>query len=275
MPRKRNILPGFGLTAGLTVVYLSLIVLIPLSFLFLKASALSWEEFCRIVLAPRAVMSYRLTFLTSLAGALINLIFGFVVAWVLARYSFPGKKIVDALIDLPFAIPTAVAGICLTAIYSPNSWLGHWFLGMGIKTAFSPLGIIIALTFVGLPFVVRSVQPVLEDLDLETEEAAASLGANRWQTFTRVVLPMIFPAMLTGFTLAFARSLGEYGSVIFIAGNMPMKTEIISLLIMTKLEQFDYTGASAIAIVMLVASFVLLILISLLQSWGRRRYHVI
>ena len=270
--RKNSVLPGFKLTLGYTVLYLGLIVLIPLACTFWKASALTWDQFWHIVTAPRVMASYRLSFGASFLAALINLVFGLLVAWVLVRYQFWGKRFLDALVDLPFALPTAVAGIALTAIYAPNGWIGHWFAPLGIKVAYTWLGVLVALTFIGLPFIVRTVQPVLEDFDREIEESAASLGANRWQTFWRVTLPMLRPALLTGFTLAFARALGEYGSVVFIAGNMPMKTEITPLLIITKLEEFDYPGATAIAVVMLVASFVLLLAINFLQWWSHRHY---
>jgi len=270
--KQRSVLPGFGITMGLTLLYLSLIVLIPLSAIFLKTALLTWTQFWRTVTDPRVVASYRLSFGASLAGAAINVVFGLLTAWVLVRYRFPGKRIVDALVDLPFALPTAATGITLTAVYAGNGWIGRHLEPLGIKIAFTPLGVVIALTFIGLPFVVRTVQPVLQDVEAELEEAAASLGAGRWQIFTRVILPMIFPAALTGFTLAFARAVGEYGSVIFIAGNMPMRTEIAPLLIVTKLEQYDYAGATAIAVVMLVASFVLLLTINLLQWWSHRRY---
>ncbi|HMR03074.1 MAG TPA: sulfate ABC transporter permease subunit CysT [Candidatus Competibacter phosphatis] len=268
----RRVLPGFPLALGYTLVYLSLIVLIPLGAVFLKTATLSGEQFWTIVSAPRVMASYRISFGLSLLAALINAMFGLIFAWVLVRYRFPGKRIVDALVDLPFALPTAVAGIALTAIYSGNGWLGQWLEPLGLKVAFTPLGILVALTFIGLPFVVRTVQPVLEDLDTELEEAAASLGANRWQTFWWVVLPVLTPALLTGFALAFARAIGEYGSVIFIAGNVPMVSEITPLLIITKLEQYDYVGATAIAVVMLVASFALLFLINGLQAWANRRH---
>ncbi len=270
--KRRSVLPGFGLTMGFTLLYLSLIVLIPLSATFLKTATLSWGQFWSIVTEPRALASYRLSFGASLTGAAINAVFGLLAAWVLVRYSFPGKQIVDALVDLPFALPTAVAGITLTAIFARNGWIGGYLEPLGIKVAFTPLGVVVALTFIGLPFVVRTVQPVLQDLDAEIEEAAASLGAGRWQTLTRVILPDLSPALLTGFALAFARAVGEYGSVIFISGNMPMRTEITPLLIVTKLEQYDYTGATAIGVVMLVMSFVLLFIINLLQWWSRRRY---
>ncbi len=269
--KQKSILPGFGLSLGFTVVYLSLIVLIPLSATFLKTSSLSWTQFWHIVTAPRALASYELSFGASAIAASINLVFGLIVAWVLVRYSFPGKRLFDSLVDLPFALPTAVAGIALTAIYSGNGWVGQYLQPLGIKAAYSRLGVVIALTFTGLPFVVRTVQPVLEDLDKEMEEAAASLGADRWQTITRVLLPAIMPAALTGLTMAFARAVGEYGSVVFISGNMPMRTEITPLLIITKLEQYDYTGATAIAVVMLVASFVMLLAINLLQAWSGRQ----
>jgi sulfate transport system permease protein len=273
MPRKTtSVLPGFKLTLGYTLLYLSLIVLIPLAATFWKTSALTWDQFWHTVTAPRVMASYRLSFGASFLAALINLFFGLLVAWVLVRYQFWGKRFVDALVDLPFALPTAVAGIALTAIYAPNGWIGQWLAPLGIKVAYTPLGVLVALTFIGLPFIVRTVQPVLEDLDPEFEESAASLGANRWQTFWLVTLPMLRPALLTGFTLAFARALGEYGSVVFIAGNMPMKTEITPLLIITKLEEFDYPGATAIAVVMLVTSFVLLLAINFIQWWSHR-YH--
>jgi sulfate/thiosulfate transport system permease protein len=272
--KQRSVLPGFGLTMGFTLVYLCLIVLIPLSTTFLKSATLGWRTFWSVVTDPRVVASYRLTFGASLLAAAINAVFGLLVAWVLARYRFPGKRLLDGLVDLPFALPTAVAGICLTTVYSANGWIGRYLEPHGIKVAYTPLGVLVALTFIGVPFVVRTVQPVLEDLDAETEEAAASLGASRWQTFRRVILPTVTPAVMTGFALAFARALGEYGSVVFISGNMPMKTEIVPLLIITKLEQYDYAGATAIACVMLVASFILLLLINLLQWWSSRRYAV-
>lgn len=268
--KKRSILPGFGMTLGFTVSYLCLIVLIPLSATFLKASTMTWPRFWHVISDPRALASYRITFGASLIAALINLVFGLLVAWVLVRYEFPGRRLIDSLVDLPFALPTAVAGIALTAIYSSHGWVGQYLAMVGIKSAYSRLGIVIALTFIGLPFVVRTVQPVLEDLDKDMEEAAASLGANRFQVFTKVILPAIWPAALTGFTMAFARAIGEYGSVVFISGNMPMKTEITPLLIITKLDQYDYAGATAIAVVMLVASFVMLLTINLLQKWSSR-----
>jgi sulfate transport system permease protein len=267
----RKVLPGFNLTLGYTLLYLSLIVLIPMSALLFKTATLSWEQLWAAVASPRVLASYRLTFGASLLAALVNGFFGLIIAWVLVRYSFPGKKIVDALVDLPFALPTAVAGIALAALYAPNGWIGKWFEPFGIKIAFTPAGVVLALIFIGLPFVVRTVQPVLEDVEKELEEAAACLGANRWQTFRHVILPVILPALLTGFTLAFARAIGEYGSVIFIAGNMPMVSEITPLLIITKLEQYDYAGATAIAVTMLLFSFILLLLINGLQAWQRKR----
>lgn len=269
--KQRRILPGFGLSLGYTLFYLSVVVLIPLSTIFFKTATLTWENFWSIVTSPRVLASFRLTFGASLAAAFINSFFGLIVAWVLVRYKFPGKKFVDGLVDLPFALPTAVAGISLTAVYSSNGWLGRPLEAIGVKTAFTPLGVIIALTFIGLPFVVRTLQPVLEDMDRDIEEAAVTLGASRRQTIFHVLLPPIWPALVTGFTLAFARGLGEYGSVIFISGNMPMKTEITALLIMTKLEQFDYAGATAIASVMLVISFALILVINVTQAWSRRR----
>lgn len=269
--QKTNVLPGFGLSLGFTLVYLGLIVLIPLSAVFWKTAALGWTEFWHVATTPRVLASYRLSFGVSAVAALVNGVFGFLVAWVLVRYHFPGKRVVDAFVDLPFALPTAVAGIALTAVYAPNGWIGSLLAPLGIKVAFTPLGVGVALAFIGLPFVVRTVQPVLEDLDAEIEEAAASLGANRRQTLFRVVLPTILPALLTGTAMAFARAIGEYGSVVFISGNMPMKTEITPLLIITKLEQYDYAGATALAVVMLVISFVLLLLINLLQSWSAKR----
>lgn len=268
--KKRSILPGFGLALGVTVIYLSLVVIIPLAALVLKSASLSWSEFLDTVTAPRVVASYRLSLSAALISSLINMIFGLATAWVLVRYSFPGKRIIDALIDLPFALPTAVAGITLTTLYSGKGWLGLYLEPWGIKVAYAPLGIYVALTFIGLPFVVRMVQPVLTDLDPQIEEAAASLGADRFQIFYRVIIPAIFPAALTGFALAFARSLGEYGSVIFISGNMPMVSEIAPLLIITKLEQFDYAGATAIAVVMLAGSFTILLTINLLQWWSKK-----
>lgn len=269
--KHHNVLPGFNLSLGFTIFYLSLIVLIPLSAAFIKTSSLSLHEFWVAVASPRVLASYKLTFGAALIGALINALFGLLTAWVLTRYTFPGKRVVDALVDLPFALPTAVAGIALTAIYASNGWIGSFLEPHGIKIAFTPLGVVVALTFIGLPFVVRTVQPVLEDLEAETEEAAASLGANRWQTFTKVIFPAIAPALLTGFSLAFARAIGEYGSVIFIAGNMPMVSEITPLIIITKLEQYDYAGATAVAVVMLLISFALLLTINALQWWSNQR----
>jgi sulfate transport system permease protein len=266
-----RVIPGFGLSLGFTIFYLALIVLVPLSAIFLKTFTMTWDAFWNAVTSERVMASYRLSFGAALIGAAINVVFGGIVAWVLVRYQFPGKRFVDALVDLPFALPTAVAGITLTALYSSNGWIGKYLEPLGVKVAFTPLGVVVALTFIGLPFVVRTVQPVLEDAERELEEAAASLGASPWQTFFRVILPGITPALLTGFALAFARATGEYGSVVFIAGNMPMVSEITPLFIITKLEQYDYTGATAIAVVMLVASFVLLLAINLLQAWTRKR----
>ncbi len=267
---SRSTLPGFGLTLGFTLAYLGLIVLVPLSAAFLRTAGMSWPEFVSAVASPRVVAAYRLSFGASLAAGFVNMVFGLIVAWVLVRYPFPGKRVVDALVDLPFALPTAVAGIALTTLYAPNGWVGRWLDPLGIKVAYTWTGVFVALTFIGLPFVVRTVQPVLEELEPEIEEAATTLGANRWQAVTRILLPELLPSLLTGFALAFARALGEYGSVVFISGNMPMKTEIVPLLIITKLEQYDYRGATAIAVVMLVSSFILLLLINLLQKWSRR-----
>ncbi|TFY99169.1 sulfate ABC transporter permease subunit CysT [Ramlibacter henchirensis] len=267
----RKVLPGFNLTLGYTLLYLSLIVLIPLSALVIKTFAMSWDQFWAAVSSPRVVASYRLTFGASFLAALFNVFFGLLLAWVLVRYRFPGKKIVDALVDLPFALPTAVAGISLTALLAGNGWIGQYLEPLGIQLAFNPNGVVIALIFIGLPFVVRTVQPVLEDTERELEEAAMCLGATRWQTFSRVILPAILPALLTGFAMAFARAVGEYGSVIFIAGNMPMVSEITPLVIIGKLEQYDYAGATAVATVMLGISFVLLLVINGLQAWQRRR----
>ncbi|MDX5300294.1 MAG: sulfate ABC transporter permease subunit CysT [Gammaproteobacteria bacterium] len=269
--RSRSILPGFRPALAYTLLYLALIVLIPLSALVLKTFELTWNQFWDIVLNPRVVASFKVSLWTSLAAATFNVLVGFIIAWALVRYSFPGKKLFDALIDLPFALPTAVAGIVLTAIYAGNGLLGQYLEPLGFKVAFAPPGIVIALIFIGLPFVVRTVEPVLQELDHSMEEAAAALGASRWTTFIRVIFPNVLPALLTGFALAFARGLGEYGSVIFIAGNMPMVSEIVPLLIITKLEQYDYTGATAIALAMLVVSFALLLIINLLQLWTRRR----
>jgi sulfate/thiosulfate transport system permease protein len=266
-----RVLPGFNLTLGYTVFYLSLIVLIPLSALLIKTFSLTWPEFWEAVTAPRVMASYRLTFGASLLAAMVNVVFGLLVAWILVRYTFPGKKIVDALVDLPFALPTAVAGISLTAILAGNGWIGQFLEPHGIKIAFTPAGVVVALIFVGLPFVVRTVQPVLEDAEKELEEAATCLGATRFQTFWRVLLPTIMPALLTGFAMAFARAIGEYGSVIFIAGNMPMVSEITPLIIIGKLEQYDFAGATAVASVMLAISFILLLVINGLQTWQRKR----
>src|SRR2546423_3347546 len=266
--RRHSVLPGFDLALGFTLLYLGFVVLIPLSAAFLKTFTMTWPAFWDAVTAPRVLASYRLTFGASFGAALLNALFGLVVAWVLVRYDFPAKRIVDALVDLPFALPTAVAGIALTALYAQNGWIGSL---LPFKVSFTPVGVFVALTFIGLPFVVRTLQPVLEDLHKEIEEAAATLGATRWQTFTKVIFPNGTPALLTGFALAFARALGEYGSVIFIAGNMPLVSEITPLLIITKLEQYDYTGATAIAVVMLVAAFVMLLGINGLQAWTRAR----
>jgi sulfate transport system permease protein len=268
--QRYSILPGFWPSLGLSMLYLSLVVLVPLSAIFLKTASLTWPRFWSAVTSPAVVASYKLTFGASLGAALVNAVFGFLVAWVLARYRFPGKKLVDALVDLPFALPTAVAGIALTSLYSDNGWVGRRLAPLGIHVAFTPLGVLVALIFIGLPFVVRSVQPVLEGADREIEEAAASLGANRWQVFSRVVFPIVRPALLAGFAMAFARALGEYGSVIFISGNMPMRTQITPLLIVAKLEQYDYAGAAALAVVMLAASSILLLAINLLGSYSRR-----
>jgi sulfate/thiosulfate transport system permease protein len=271
MRLSRGVLPGFGLSLGITCTYLSLIVLLPLATIFVRTADLSWSAFWSTISNPRVVASYRVTFGTALVAALVNTVFGLLVAWVLVRYRFPGRRLVDAMVDLPFALPTAVAGIALTTLYASNGWIGALLDPFGIKVSYTWVGITVALIFIGLPFVVRTVQPVLDDLEIEVEEAAASLGARRWQTFTRVVFPTVAPALLTGFALAFARAVGEYGSVVFISGNMPMKTEIVPLLIITKLEQYDYAGATAVALVMLVASFLLLLAINLLQWAARRR----
>jgi sulfate/thiosulfate transport system permease protein len=271
MRRSRGVLPGFGLSLGITCTYLSLLVLLPLATIVVRTSDLSWAAFWGTISNPRVVASYRVTFGASLVAALVNTVFGLLVAWVLVRYRFPGRRVVDAMVDLPFALPTAVAGIALTTLYAGNGWVGSLLEPFGIKVSYTWLGITVALIFIGLPFVVRTVQPVLDDLEIEVEEAAASLGAQRWQTFSRVVFPTVAPALLTGFALAFARAVGEYGSVVFISGNMPMKTEIVPLLIITKLEQYDYAGATAVALVMLMASFVLLLGINLLQWAARRR----
>jgi len=269
--RTRPLIPGFGLTLGYTMVYLSMVVLIPLSATFIRSLDLGWGHFWTVVTAPRVLASLRLSFGAAFLAATVNALFGLVIAWVLVRYTFPLKRLIDAMVDLPFALPTAVAGIALTALYAPNGWLGHLLEPMGIRVAFTPLGVVVALIFIGLPFVVRTLQPVLEELDKDVEQAAATLGASEWQTFTRVILPALWPALLTGFALAFARAVGEYGSVIFIAGNMPMKSEIAPLLIITKLEQYDYAGATAIAVVMLVLSFGLMLGINALQSWALTR----
>jgi sulfate transport system permease protein len=269
--RGGRVLPGFNITLGYTLLYLSLIVLIPLTALFAKTLTMSWPQFWEAVSSPRVLASYRLTFGASFLAALVNAVFGLLVAWVLVRYEFFGKKIVDALVDLPFALPTAVAGISLTALLAGNGWVGQYLEPLGIKLAFTPNGVVIALIFIGLPFVVRTVQPVLEDVEKELEEAAMCLGATRWQTFAKVIFPAIAPALLTGFAMAFARAVGEYGSVIFIAGNMPMVSEITPLIIIGKLEQYDYAGATAVAVVMLLISFVLLLIINGLQAWQRKR----
>lgn len=269
--RRPSVLPGFHLALGTTLLYLALIVLIPLSAAFLRTFALTWDQFVATVTAPRVLASLRLSFGAAFLAACVNAVFGLLLAWVLVRYRFPGAKVVDALVDLPFALPTAVAGIALTAVYAPNGWLGAPLAALGIKVAFTPLGILVALVFIGLPFVVRTIQPVLEDMERELEEAARSLGANALQIFVKVILPTIMPALLTGFTLALARAVGEYGSVVFIAGNMPMVSEIAPLVIISKLEQYDYPGATALAVVMLLASFTMLLAINLLQGWMRRR----
>ena len=269
--KRPSILPGFWPSFGFSILYLSLIVLIPLSAIFLKTATGGWARFWEVITSRQVVASYQLSFGASLAAAVINAVFGFLVAWVLVRYQFPGKRLVDALVDLPFALPTAVAGIALTALYAENGWIGRILVHWGVRVAFTRLGVLVALVFIGLPFVVRSVQPVLQDVDREVEEAAASLGAGRWQVFSRVVFPLVRPALLTGFAMSFARALGEYGSVVFISGNMPMRTEITPLLIITKLEQYDYAGATAIAVVMLVASFLMLLAINLLH-WHSRKY---
>ncbi len=268
--KPARVLPGFNITLGFTLTYLSLIVLIPLSALIFKTFTLTWDQFVEAVTGPRVMASHRLTFVASFLAAAVNVVFGLLVAWVLVRYNFFGKKVVDALVDLPFALPTAVAGISLTALLAGNGWVGQYLEPMGIQLAFNPNGVVIALIFIGLPFVVRTVQPVLEDAEKELEEAATCLGATRWQTFARVIFPSIAPALLTGFAMAFARAIGEYGSVIFIAGNMPMVSEITPLIIIGKLEQYDYAGATAVAVVMLVISFILLLVINALQAWQRR-----
>lgn len=269
--KEKSVLPGFGLTMGITITLLSLVVLIPLSTLLVTSSALGWGGFMDLLRNPRVLSSLSLSFGASFLAALVNTIFGLIIAWVLVRYSFPGRKILDGLVDLPFALPTAVAGITLTTLYARNGWFGKPLSLLGIDVAFTPLGVFVALTFIGLPFVVRTVQPVLEDLDLDMEEAAATLGASRWTTWRHVVLPVLYPSLMTGFTLSFARALGEYGSVVFISGNMPLKTEITPLFIMSKLEQFDYVGATGIAVIMLGAAFVLLLLLNVIQWWNRSR----
>ena len=270
--RRRPALPGVRLALGLALLYLSLVVLVPLAALAVNASSMTWTRFLEAATSPRALASYRLTLGAAALAASVNAAFGLVVAWVLVRYRFPGRRLADGLVDLPFAMPTAVAGIALTTVYAPTGWVGRWLEPLSVQVAFAPLGVIVALTFIGLPFVVRTVQPVLLDLDPEVEEAAASLGANRWETFRRVTFPSLVPALVTGFALAFARALGEYGSVIFISGNLPLRTEVTSLVIMTRLEEFDYAGATAIALVMLVGSFLLLLAINGLQAWTRRRH---
>ena len=268
--KQRSVLPGFGLTMGFTLLYLSLIVLIPLSALVLTSARISWSDFWRAVSDPEVVASYKLSFGASLAAAVVNVVFGFIVAWVLVRYSFPGRKFLDALVDLPFALPTAVSGIVLTSLYCTDGWIGRWLLPLGLRVSYTRVGVAVVLVFIGLPFVVRTLQPALEDLDPELEEAAASLGAGRWATLRRVILPSILPSLLAGFALALARGLGEYGSVVFIAGNRSMDTQITPFLIIGKLEQFDYAGATAISVVMLTASFLLLLIVNLLQWWSRR-----
>ena len=272
--KRYNVLPGLKLSLGFTLIYLGGMVLFPLSMLFFKTATMSWQAFWSTLTSVRTLAAFKLSFGASLISALINAVFGLLVAWVLARYEFPGKKVVDAFVDLPFALPTAVAGICLTTLYSPHGWLGHFLYKLGIQSVFSPLGIVLALTFIGLPFVVRTIEPILQDLDVEIEEAAQSLGANRLQTFTGVIFPPLLPALMAGTAMAFARAVGEYGSVVFIAGNMPLKTEIAPLLIMTKLEQYDYAGATAIAVVMLVFSFLLLLLINGFHTWSLRYENV-
>jgi sulfate transport system permease protein len=269
--KPRAVMPGFGLSLGYTIFYLCLLVLIPLAGVFLKTADLGWSGIWHVLASPRVDAALRLSFGAALIAATLNAIFGLLVAWVFVRYDFFGKKLLDATIDLPFALPTAVAGIALTALYSANGWVGQFLEPLGIKVAFTPLGVVVAMTFIGLPFVVRTVQPVLEEAEKELEEAAACLGASRWQTITRVILPAILPALLTGYALSFARAVGEYGSIIFIAGNLPMKSEIAPLLIIIKLEEFDYAGATAVAATMLVLSFVMLLIINLLQAWSRTR----
>jgi sulfate transport system permease protein len=268
---RRNVLPGFGLTLGYTLAYLGILVVIPLSMVFFRTFTMTWAQFWTAAASARTLAAYRLTFGASAVGAMVNTIFGFIVAWTLVRYDFVGRRLIDVMVDLPFALPTSVAGITLTSIYAPHGWIGKYLTPLGIKVAYTQLGVIVALTFVGLPFVVRTIQPVLQDFEDEYEEAAATLGATRLQTFVKVIVPGLIPALLTGFALAFARALGEYGSVVFISGNMPMRTEVVPLLIMSKLEQFDYAGATAIAVVMLVISFVLLMAVNVLQKWAARR----
>lgn len=271
MSQRSRVLPGFGLSLGFTLAYVSLIVLIPLSAVFIRSLGIGWDGLWEILTSERILKSLQLSFSAALIAALVNVIFGLLLAWCLVRYSFPGKRIVDALVDLPFALPTAVAGIALTSLYAPTGWIGQYLEPLGIQVAYTPIGITLALIFIGLPFVVRTVQPVLSDIESELEEAASALGANRWQTITKVILPILFPALLTGFALAFARGVGEYGSVIFIAGNQPYKTEIAPLMIISRLEEYDYTGATTIAVVMLVLSFAILFLINLVQAWASRR----
>ena len=271
MSQRSRVLPGFGLSLGFTLAYVSFIVLIPLSAVFIKSFGIGWDGLWEILTSERILKSLQLSFSAALIAATVNVIFGLLLAWCLVRYSFPGKRIVDALVDLPFALPTAVAGIALTSLYVKNGWIGQYLEPLGIHVAYTPIGITLALIFIGLPFVVRTVQPVLSDIETELEEAASALGANRWQTISKVILPILFPALLTGFALAFARGVGEYGSVIFIAGNMPYKTEIAPLMIISRLEEYDYAGATTIAVVMLVLSFAILFLINLLQAWASRR----
>lgn len=271
MSQRSRVLPGFGLSLGFTLAYVSLIVLIPLSAVFIRSLGIGWDGLWEILTSERTLKSLQLSFSAALIAALVNVIFGLLLAWCLVRYSFPGKRIVDALVDLPFALPTAVAGIALTSLYAPTGWIGQYLEPLGIQVAYTPIGITLALIFIGLPFVVRTVQPVLSDIESELEEAASALGANRWQTITKVILPILFPALLTGFALAFARGVGEYGSVIFIAGNQPYKTEIAPLMIISRLEEYDYAGATTIAVVMLVLSFAILFLINLVQAWASRR----
>ncbi|MCH7313624.1 sulfate ABC transporter permease subunit CysT [Acinetobacter sp. ANC 3882] len=271
MSQRSRVLPGFGLSLGFTLAYVSLIVLIPLSAVFIKSLGIGWDGLWEILTSERILKSLQLSFSAALIAALVNVVFGLLLAWCLVRYTFPGKRIVDALVDLPFALPTAVAGIALTSLYAPTGWIGQYLTPLGIEVAYTPIGITLALIFIGLPFVVRTVQPVLSDIETELEEAASALGANRWQTITKIILPILFPALLTGFALAFARGVGEYGSVIFIAGNQPYKTEIAPLMIISRLEEYDYAGATTIAVVMLVLSFAILFLINLVQAWASRR----